>query len=434
MQTSKTQRALTLRTALQSIYLTASYFIRNNLVAYASACAFGFLFSFIPVAILICIILIRILHASPSTLDTIILAVQQFSDIIQLDAVINTIRHIGTIGRVEVTIIITVIWMARRFFASIMDGMYRIFHRAVPPRPVASQIIIFGGEVLLVILIASLMFILVSAQTLLSLPIFDPLYNSFPKLMQAAQGHLITTLPYYISLLLISIGYRIFSRTKPHFLLCLFAGILCIISFWVAARIMNTVLNKDNIDIIYGVLSQFVLLLLDAFIFSILFFVFAEFIYVVQYFDMLLLGQLYIMPAEEKADIASICIRKLFIRPDYLLHQKENILTCTSGETIYTYSDTSMDVYYIAKGSIEMHRNNSVTTYSDGMFFGELACIMNKQRNEEAVSSSDCMLLRIDGSTFRLLLEQDSRAAHKALSQISDYFNRVYEWAEAYLL
>ena len=50
---------------VQSLYLNVGLFFANDLMSSASACAFGFLFSFIPVSMMIFVILFRFLHATP---------------------------------------------------------------------------------------------------------------------------------------------------------------------------------------------------------------------------------------------------------------------------------------------------------------------------------------------------------------------------------
>ena len=78
----KKRRAVTYITIAQSIFLTIKYFVQNRLFSYASACSFDFLFSFIPIAMMIVTILVRILHASPDTVYSIFNKFPELSDYI----------------------------------------------------------------------------------------------------------------------------------------------------------------------------------------------------------------------------------------------------------------------------------------------------------------------------------------------------------------
>jgi len=427
-------RKITFVTAAQTCYLTAFFYFRNNLVSFASACAFGFLFSFIPVAIMICIVLIRILHASPAMLAALMNNEEIFSGIFSMQALVTSISSIGKIGSFEIIIGISIFWMARGFFASIMDGMYRIFHRAAPLRPVLSQIIIFGGEVLLVVLLSSVIFMIVSVQTVFSMHDLRQISTALPVPFNILSRKMFKRLPYILGMFFIAITYRTASGTKPSPLLCLCAAAGCIVTFWITVRIMSIFLDFDKYNLIYGVLSHLIVLMLEVFVFFILFLLFAEAIYVVQYLDLLLLGELYLLPEKEAKDLFSIFRRKLFIRPDYLMRKDMNLIRCTQGQTIFSASDTSTDVYYVAQGRVRIQSGNSVTYFGRGGFFGELACILNKERGADAVADCNSELVRIDGDKFRLLIEQDSRVAAKSLSQISDYFRQVYGRTGSFLL
>ena len=59
----------TLRTFIQESFLTIEFFMQNDLITYASACAFGFLFSLLPILIMTASILIGVLDTSPEALD-----------------------------------------------------------------------------------------------------------------------------------------------------------------------------------------------------------------------------------------------------------------------------------------------------------------------------------------------------------------------------
>jgi len=428
------EKKLTFVTAAQTGFLTTAFFISNNLVSYASACAFGFLFSFIPVAIMICTILVRILHTSPAVLYSLINFDETLRNIFSIRSVINSISSAGKIGSFEIIIGLSIFWMARRFFASVMDGMHRIFHRVARARPVLSQILVFGGEVLLVILVATVIFALISAKTLFAMPLLYKLRSAFPVVFGTVSQKLLNTMPYFLAMLFVTVTYRTASQTKPPFLLCLAAAACCMIAFWIAVRFMDIFLDKNKYDFVYGVFSHLIVILLEVFVFFILFLLFAEFIYIIQFFDLMLLGELYLLPGKEEKNIFSVFRRKLFIRPDYLLHREMNTIRCSPGTVIFKKQDSDTDVYYIAHGKVRLNRADSSTSYGRGCFFGELSCILNKERGADAYAETNSLIVKISGEKFRQLLEQDPRVAAKALSQISDYFTQIYGRTGSFLV
>ncbi len=424
------------RTAAQVIYLTAENFLRHNLISYASACAFGFLFSFIPVVILIFMLLSKLLNTSPEAVSAVFNFDQTLTAIPGLSRILDSLRTGATFGRFEIAVIITIFWMARRFFASIMDALYRIFRKAAPSRPFTTQIIIFGGEIVIVILLAAALFAFISIPAVTSLSVFSRLTELFPQLsaLRTAAARFPSSLPYIFGVLLVAMTYRTGSGTRPPFRLCLYSAALCILSFWIAAHIMSMVLDQSTYDIIYGVLSRLIILLMEVFIFFILFLICAQFIFVVQFLDTMLLTQLYLLPQTEDHRLSARIKRGLFIRPGHLLRTPANTLKCSQGDVIYWPTDSDTNVYYIVSGSVQVRRHESVSLYTRGSFFGELSCVLSKNRDAQAEAVQDSLILCISGETFLQMLEQDSRVAAKALSQISAYFTRIYGRTDTFLL
>ena len=68
------------RTFFQAIFISFRLFIQNSLSTYASACAFGFFFSMLPVLLMILIVLIRILHAEQNIIYQLYQFVANFID------------------------------------------------------------------------------------------------------------------------------------------------------------------------------------------------------------------------------------------------------------------------------------------------------------------------------------------------------------------
>src|SRR5574344_1533982 len=120
-------RKITFITAMQSLYLTEVFYFSNDLFSYASACAFGFLFSFVPVVMMILVILLRILHASPEMITSILNTSKVFSNTFDIQYLIDSVVSIKTITNFEIILGLAIIWMARRFFSSVMAGMHTIF-------------------------------------------------------------------------------------------------------------------------------------------------------------------------------------------------------------------------------------------------------------------------------------------------------------------
>ena len=103
MSNNKPKRNYHLTTRLgQFIYLSISNFTTNNLWESASACSFGFVFSFIPITLIIIVSLVTILQNFPGVLNSVLQFVTQFEDIIDVKPYIKNIAAYRSLHVVDI--------------------------------------------------------------------------------------------------------------------------------------------------------------------------------------------------------------------------------------------------------------------------------------------------------------------------------------------
>ncbi|MBQ9908617.1 MAG: YihY/virulence factor BrkB family protein [Treponema sp.] len=423
----KNPRKLTFITFSQSIFLTAKYFLQNRLLSFAGACAFSFLFSVIPLFMMVIMVLVRFLHASPNTVSAIISAIPALENYLNSDFVIQSVQSIRTVSSFEIIAGLFILWMARRFFASIFDSMQNIFHTQVQRKAFFNQILTFVTEIVIVLVASAVFFAYISLQTIASLeflreiPQFDFIYYGL------LSGRLIHFLPNFLIFSVITVLFRSASGTKPSLTLCMAISLLCTTSFWVFRILMHFFLNVSRYNLIYGVLGNVIVLFMDIFFFFVFFLIFAQFIYVVQFFDELLLGELYLLPDIDQVSLGAGIKRAFFIRPDFLIAKnKSNVLSFSPGQIIFNKDDSDNFAYYIIKGSVklipELEFPDVNVLLHRGNFFGETACILDQQRNVTAMAVISTRIIKIDSERFRFLIHQNPEAAKKILKQISPFF------------
>ncbi len=394
-----------------------------------------FRFSFIPTAMMIFTFLIRFLHASPEVVANILKFGTQYKDLFNIERMVASISKISGSGVFEIIVSVSIFLMARRCFASVMDSMHRIFHRVSPRRPVISQALVLAGEVLFVVFLAVFIILIFSAKTIFTFPLFSFIASAFPKLFGDISLQIINKLPYFFAVFIITTVYRIGSGTKPPVLFCVFSAFCCSITFWITVKFFNLFLNMNKYNLVYGVLSHLIIILMEVFILFIYILLFAELVYVRQYFNLLLLGELYLLPAKNESGFFPTLKRKLFITPQYLMkHNKDMSMHFGIGQIIFQENDESDEIYYIAGGRIQLTRKGIITIRGKGDFLGETSCILNTGSSGCAVALTDTDLVRIPSRTFKELIEQDSRITVKVLSRTSDYFAKVYGRKSTFLL
>ena len=119
--------------------------------------------------------------------------------------------------------------------------------------------------------------------------------------------------------------------------------------------------------------------LFQTYIFFTLFFIFAQVVYIVQFFDPLVLSELYLLPDRDDTKLNSIVKRILFITPSAIMND-DNVENYTAGSIIYAKNERSDDSYYVVSGAVLINRNGNLSYCDTGSFFGEEKCILDQLR------------------------------------------------------
>ena len=419
---------------LQSLYLTVVFYLSNGLVAHASACAFGFLFSFIPTAMMILLILIRLLHASPFQFVDFIDADPSIIEMLQTLGLLSTVEKITSITNFEIVLGIAIVLMARRFFSSVITGINTIFVKESVSRPIITQLIILALQAIMTITISVVLFIIITLRTLnhIDLPLLTNIANIFPLLTSFLTKQTTQLLPYLLAFIMITLCYKMGSRTKPSITLCIICAALSTATFFLFHKLAGIFINMNRYNMVYGVLSHVIVLLMEVFFFFIIFLFFAEFLFVNQYLDTLILSEMYLLPAYDDTNLKSIIRRLLFIRPDKFLKQGTYIMHYKKGEYIYKKGEEGHNVYYLAKGAVRILHTNSISFLEKGSFFGEEVCLLDESHTSDAIAYSDVDIVRIPEDVFFSILEKNPKVSMKALSRISSYFSKFYGLSTKY--
>ncbi len=417
---------LNFRSFSQAIYLTAVFFTDNGLFSYASSCAFGFLFSFIPVVLLTLAILVRILHTDPAFITGLLERSRIFSETFDLDSLVAGLLNIGKITSVEIVLFITIFFMARRFFASAMASLSTIFKQEVKFQPLLQQVVILIGEAVFIISAAFIIIFISALRAIRSLPFFSDLISKFPILDSNLSAIVVNATPIFSIFLIVFLFYKQGSRSHPPLLPTFFSSVLCTSIFWAFQKLMRYFLNINSYNFVYGAFSTIIVLLLEVWFFFVFFLFFAEFLFVYQYFDTLVLSELYVLPERDDSRLLPSLKRMLFINPISLIYKKGAMVTYKKNDFVYCQDDQGKCIYYIVKGSVLVMQKNNCCFKDTGEFFGEEDCLLGSKRQEEVMAVTDVELLKIEEETFFELIEKNKKVSKKALSKISSYYSRIY--------
>ena len=404
----------------QMLYLTISNFTKNAMWESASSCAFGFIFSFVPVTMIIFTVLVGILRIYPNIYNFIVSFTEQFDSVIKVTPVLDKMLEIRSFSSFNIFLSVWVVWMARKLFNSIITALNKVFRSVSPRKSWFNQILTFIIEFTITLIIAVVIIAAFIFSQILSLPFFQTILEYFPVLQKQSSANLGTFVLYFILFISTIIAYRIIPGTKPLLRRCVFYAALSTASFFIVSYFLNMFMNVTNYNAVYGTISSLVVLMMKVYMFFIIFLFCAQMIYVSQFFDTLLRSEIYLLPPYSCKTAGDYLRRFLFINPSEI-QTPHNTVHLEIGETLYRRNDKVTKVYYLKSGAISEASEPGFTLRSQGCFLGDVQCILNQTYQADAQALAECELISFTADEFMQIIEKSHHAARKALSKISEY-------------
>lgn len=407
------------KTLLQRLYITWDAFIANDLFTHASAGAYSFILSIFPVLLMVLVILIRIVHTSPEVVTGLLGSTEIFGGSFDLAPFIASITSIKSVGLFEVILGASIFWMARRFFASLQQGMKRIYRKRGKVKPVKENLLVLAGEALLVILIVSLAIFLTAGNAYFNSVIPQSVLT---PVLFSLLNNLFTFAPYGMLFVFLTLVYYFTPRTRPSIAQSALASLACTASFFIVLAVFASFVNMTKYNLVYGIMSNLIVVLLEVYLFFFLFLFFAQYQYVVQYFESYLLAQLYLLPAYDDPNPFDQLKRILFLEPIGFYRQYATFRR--AGEILFRVGDDSTELYYVWQGTIRLNMHDQVIETGRGRVFGEFSSIAGGLRTATATLVTDAILLKLPATLFQETIEVDAELSRRTLQLISDYVRK----------
>lgn len=407
----KNKREGFLFTLLQKTYITIKSFLSNDLFTYASAGAYSFLLSALPIVLLVLVILIRILKTSDQTVREIAGNFGFFSGAIDISTFIDSITSIKSVGLLEIILIFSIFGMARRFFASIQQGIKIIYRKRGKAEAIKENLIVIAGEVVLIILIVLAAIAFTAGKAIINSGIGGNIIGAVFRFAPNAIIFVFLVFVYYFT-----------PRIRPRLRQSVSSAAACTLSFSVVQFVFSSFVNMTRYNLIYGILSNVIVLLLEVYLFFALFLFFAQYQYISQFLDNYLLSRLYLLPPYGAPAISDQIERLLFINPSHFnsLYGK----TAPAKTVLFKRGEKSTELYYLISGTVHLTLENQVIELTGGNLFGEFSSIAGGKRTATATAVKEIEYLQIPAQLFRDTVEVDPEMSARTLEMIADYIKK----------
>lgn len=410
----------------QFIYLSFTCFNRNILWESASSCSYGFICSFVPIIFIITVIILSVVQISPGIISYIQDFVSDIAPMFDFSRIMNTVLNRHVLSAMDIVLGFWIIWMARKLSLSIIRGMNRIFGAESKHKNWWNQVLTFISEFALIIMVAVLILISFIIKNALNLPFFEGFIARFPRLISTGSNVIAQVLMYFIIFLCTVFSYKYLSGVLPPFRKCLFYAFLNTVVFYGLVKAFDFMVNRANYNLVFGTISSIIILIVKIYFFFVLFLLFAQMIYVSEYFDQLLKSQIYFLPQEQDISFAQSFIRMLFINPS-ILKNEENTLYYSANDVIFNPGDKVDQVFYLHKGIIaEEYDDGKITYLEAGSLLGTTLCIINGEHSTKATALTNCEMVSFTSEEFMQIIEKDPRAATKAVTNVHELTKELH--------
>ena len=233
---------------------------------------------------------------------------------------------------------------------------------------------------------------------------------------------------FLIIFLVIFLAYRFVPKQKPRTSSSLIGALLCASSVILLHTLFSKLFDVTQYKMIYGVLGSLILMVLWIYFSFALFFFFAEYTFVSDKIDVLVLERLYFFRLQD--DVKKKRIEKFLYHHPKLIFEKY-AKHFNAGDIIFQQGDNSTEIFFIQRGSIGIYRKTNgskekIATLEEGEVFGEMAYLLGESRTATAVTESESFLITVNPTIFEELLQVNNIISRNVIQLLCNRLRKTH--------
>jgi len=315
--------------------------------------------------------------------------------------------------------VVGLLFSSRQFFSSIRKTLKVIWGSPENAPSMMDSVAGFALELGSLVLLVTVLSLSEAARTLVyaNQDELDPHIFTVMTVLLSAVSFLILWTFFYVTL-------RLFPLIKPARKPTALASLAAVALFSVSAEILRVAVNTDQYELLYGVIANLVVVLLNVSVFFSLYFMTATYLFVEQHFDALLFGRYYRHWG-----------KKTLPFPDNFLFRNPKRLnelyarSYSPGDLLFEAGDDGRTAFFVESGEVEIIIAASTPSVVDviqpGQIFGETASILGEPRNATARAKTPLTVLELPAEVFGFYLRTDRFATKKILGTLADRLKRA---------
>jgi YihY family inner membrane protein len=413
-----------IRSFLQKLMICASLFDRNELINHAAASALFILLAIPPFFLLLIIGLDRYLSAVPEISARVFDFLRSINQNLDRDFLVRIGLLSVRTGAFGLLGLLSLLWAGRRAILAVRRGLSAVFTPEGSRTPLKVHLFSLG---VLLLMVAALMvgtFVSVAVQFILGVMAHQPIVREMiPPLLPFLQQ----LVPAAMTVLMVFLAYRFVPPQRPGTVTSAVGALLCAGSVLLVHSLFSRFTGVAQYSVIYGVTGSVILLIIWIHLTFVLFFFFAQFVFVLEKLDQILLERLYLLYSASSKTGEGWLDRQLLFRPERLF--KNRLVSLSAGTRLFSEGDEETDVYFLFSGRIGIFLGDGkeerrIAAIEPGETLGEMAHLLGKPRSTTAIVEKDAQLLVIGVDTFEELVRKSPSVARGMLQLLSRRLRR----------
>lgn len=403
------------RLAAQGLAIAIERFGKRELANHAAAGAYGFLLSAAP-AVLVVLWLTTLFLPDPGELAERFAALAApFLGGADPGAVLRALYSQRLGYATGFVAILSLLWTGRVFVLSIQRGLRVIHGTGEGADPVRENVWTFGGEIVVIVVVVAVL-LASSAFEAVARLLAKELGARAPGALTRAALDLSSTL---VLFLVIMATYGFLPARKAVWKRQAAMAALCVATFEVGSAVLRFTIDVSRVGLLYGVLGNLVVALLNVYLFFSLYYFFAELDSVLADFDALVFTRY-----QHASRGAKGLERWLYGNPPRLMARYGRALA--PGELLFREGDEDPTAWFLSEGSVgiylgrEADPSRLTAVIKPGELFGEMAFLLGEKRSATAAALTPSILVALPPAVFERVIAGDVRASRRVVAALAN--------------
>jgi membrane protein len=409
---------------LQKIGLSVNLFVKNELFNHAGAAAFFFIVSIPPVFLLLIIAFDRFLVSYSEASEILFAFMKNINENLDKDLLVKigllnvNPTAIGIFG------LLNLLWAGRAILTAIQRGLGVIFPAEKIRPPVVTNVMSFIILSILLAVSVLLTFVSIGFKFLQQLLRADPVVQSF---FQSLLPYFRQFVPFFVVVLLIFLAYRFVPPNRPKTASSFVSAVGCSLAIYFIHILFLKFFTVTQYNVIYGVLGSLILMVLWVYFSFLLFFFFAEFTFVSDNIDVLVLDKMLLLRINQDIRVKKI-EKFLYNHPKWIFEKYASRFH--AGDIVFREGDSSTDIYFVEQGNIHLVQeiegdDKKIASVGNNEIFGATAFLLDECRKTTAVAETESVLLVMKPYILEELLQVNPSFSRDIIQLLCDRLRTI---------